>query len=272
MAAAQTAMPDPLDDRSVKRLDKMEKVVRELRAIVFQGRDTGKPVVVQAAETDAQIAALSEKLADLEQTLTKLNGQNEGLTHDLDEARGLPTAESPSRRAGPAPGGPGKADRRPGSRRDRRRRGRPRRRRSGPDLDRSRRRPSSRPANCCWTATTARPSRPSPAMSRPSPTAPRRRRPAIGWARPSSCARPIPTPPASYLGAVRGWPQTSWAPDAVLKLSRSLVALKKPADACKTLDELARRYPKAPAASPPGPPRLASRPSARPRALRQLPH
>jgi TolA-binding protein len=59
---AQTAMPDPLDDRSVKRLDKMEKVVRELRAIVFQGRDTGKPVVVQAAETDAQIAALSEKL------------------------------------------------------------------------------------------------------------------------------------------------------------------------------------------------------------------
>jgi TolA-binding protein len=47
---------------------------------------------------------------------------------------------------------------------------------------------------------------------------------------------------------VRGWPQTSWAPDAVLKLSRSLVALKKPADACKTLDELARRYPKAPTA------------------------
>jgi TolA-binding protein len=84
---AQTAMPDPLDDRSVKRLDKMEKVVRELRAIVFQGRDTGKPVVVQAAETDAQIAALSEKLTDLEQTLTRLNGQNETLTHDLDQAR-----------------------------------------------------------------------------------------------------------------------------------------------------------------------------------------
>jgi TolA-binding protein len=47
---------------------------------------------------------------------------------------------------------------------------------------------------------------------------------------------------------VRGWPQTSWAPDAVLKLSRSLVALKKPADACKTLDELTRRYPKVPTA------------------------
>ena len=49
-AFAQTPMPmeeDPLDDRSRKRLDRMEKVVRELRAIVFQGRDTGQPVVVQ---------------------------------------------------------------------------------------------------------------------------------------------------------------------------------------------------------------------------------
>ena len=52
----------------------------------------------------------------------------------------------------------------------------------------------------------------------------------------------------AYIGAIRGWPQTAWAPDATLKLSRALVALKKPADACKTLDELGRRYPKAPPA------------------------
>ena len=61
VAVAQTPLPadDPLDDRSAKRVDRMEKVVRELRAIVFQGRDTGKPVVVQPAETDAQIAAMN---------------------------------------------------------------------------------------------------------------------------------------------------------------------------------------------------------------------
>ena len=49
VAVAQTPLPpaDPLDDRSAKRIERMEKVVRELRAIVFQGRDTGKPVVVQ---------------------------------------------------------------------------------------------------------------------------------------------------------------------------------------------------------------------------------
>jgi len=65
----------------------MEKVVRELRAIVFQGRDTGKPVVVQPAETDAQIAALNDRVSDLEQTLTRLNGQNEAVTFELTKAQ-----------------------------------------------------------------------------------------------------------------------------------------------------------------------------------------
>jgi len=53
---------------------------------------------------------------------------------------------------------------------------------------------------------------------------------------------------SAYIGAVRGWPKAAWAPDAVVELARSLVALKKPGDACATLSELARRYPKAPAA------------------------
>ncbi|MCK5910524.1 MAG: tetratricopeptide repeat protein, partial [Caulobacter sp.] len=88
VAVAQTPLPevDPLDDRSVKRVERMEKVVRELRSIVFQGRDTGKPVVVQPAETDAQIAALNDRVTDLEQTLTKLNGQNETVTFELTKA------------------------------------------------------------------------------------------------------------------------------------------------------------------------------------------
>ncbi|MEL1871648.1 tetratricopeptide repeat protein, partial [Acinetobacter baumannii] len=51
----------------------------------------------------------------------------------------------------------------------------------------------------------------------------------------------------SYISAIRGWPQTSWAPDATLKLARSMVALRKTAEACRTLDELSKRYPKAPA-------------------------
>src|SRR5260221_14474291 len=84
---AQTSLDDPLDDRSAKRLDRMEKVMRELRAIVFQGRETGQAVVVQPAETQSQIAGLSERLNDLDHTLTRLNGEMEVLKHDLDHAR-----------------------------------------------------------------------------------------------------------------------------------------------------------------------------------------
>ena len=246
LALAQTPMEDPLDDRSNKRLDKMDKVVRELRAIVFQGRDTGKPVVVQPAETDAQIAALSDKLSDLEQTLTKLNGQNESLTHDLDVARRANDSEKAR----------------------------------GDALDQRLAALEKRIADQ-ETATVAAAAPPAPVAS----AAPADPAQAFKAARqmlldgdyggaeqafggyvetyPDNAKTPearywlgetqfvrqaYGDAAGSYLGAVRGWPQTTWAPDAVLKLSRSLVALKKPADACKTLDELAKRYPKAPAA------------------------
>jgi tol-pal system protein YbgF len=246
-AMAQTAMPDPLDDRSVKRLDKMEKVVRELRAIVFQGRDTGKPVVVQAAETDAQIAAMSERMRDLEQTLTKLNGQNETLNHDLDQARRANDGEKAR----------------------------------GDALDQRLAALEKRIADQEAAAAAAVP------VAAAAPSAPTSTDPGAAFksarqmlldgdyggaeqafagyveAFPDSAKAPearywlgetqfvreaYGDAAGNYLGAVRGWPQTTWAPDAVLKLSRSLVALKKPADACKTLDELAKRYPKAPSA------------------------
>jgi tol-pal system protein YbgF len=245
-AMAQTAMPDPLDDRSVKRLDKMEKVVRELRAIVFQGRDTGKPVVVQAAETDAQIAALSEKLADLEQTLTRLNGQNETLTHDLDQARRANESEKTRADA---------LDQR---------------------LAALEKRLADQEAAAA-AAVAAAPVAAAPTSTDPNTAFKSARQMLLdgdygsaeqafaGYveAFPDSAKAPearywlgetqfvreaYSDAAGSYLGAVRGWPQTSWAPDAVLKLSRSLVALKKPADACKTLDELTKRYPKAPTA------------------------
>jgi len=46
----------------------------------------------------------------------------------------------------------------------------------------------------------------------------------------------------AYLGAIRGWPKTAWAGEAVVKLSQSLVELNKPADACGALGEFDRRY------------------------------
>ena len=77
-ALAQTPiLDDPLDDRSRRRLDNMEKVMRELRSIVFQGRNTGKPVVVQPAETETQMQTLTQRVEDLEQTLRRVNGDND---------------------------------------------------------------------------------------------------------------------------------------------------------------------------------------------------
>ncbi len=54
---------------------------------------------------------------------------------------------------------------------------------------------------------------------------------------------------ASLIASIRGWPQTAWAPDAVILLSQSLLRLNKQDDACATLREFTRRYLKAPPAT-----------------------
>src|SRR5258706_13283774 len=79
-ALAQTPMDDPLDARDAKRVDRMEKVVRELRDIVFKAQKTGAPVVVQPADTDSRLGDRTEKITDLHQTLTRLNGPFEPAT------------------------------------------------------------------------------------------------------------------------------------------------------------------------------------------------
>ena len=90
-AMSQTPLPapevDPLDARDARRVERMEKVVRELRSIVFQMRDSGKPVVVQPADTDARMLEMGERLKDLEETLRRLNGSLETATMELDQAK-----------------------------------------------------------------------------------------------------------------------------------------------------------------------------------------
>ncbi len=259
VAVAQTPLPadDPLDDRSAKRVERMEKVVRELRAIVFQGRDTGKPVVVQPAETDAQIAAMNDRLNDLEQTLTKLNGQNEVVTHDLDVARksaadqkaradaldarltaleksiadaqaaaaaqvaATPLAGGPASSAGNVPPPP------------------------APPADPAVAFKQAKDLLLGGDYANAEQAFGAYVNNYPdSAKAPEARY----WLGETQFVREAYADAAgSYIAAIRGWPQTTWAPDATLKLARSLVALKKTPDACRTLDELAKRYPKAPA-------------------------
>jgi hypothetical protein len=98
VAIAQTSLDAPLDEHSAKRLDRLEAAVREIRAIVFQGRETGQPVVVQPAETESQIASLTDRLNDLDHSLTRLNGENEVFRHDLDGSSSICTP--PTMRSG----------------------------------------------------------------------------------------------------------------------------------------------------------------------------
>lgn len=251
VAVAQTPLPpvDPLDDRSAKRVERMEKVVRELRAIVFQGRDTGKPVVVQPAETDAQIAALNERVGDLEQTLTKLNGQNETANFELTKANRAAAeqksrADSLEQRLAAVE-------------------------KTLADLQTAAAAQVAAPAMGTTPPPPAPPADPAVAFKQAKdlllagdygnaeqafsafvanyPESTRSAEAKYWWGETLFVREAYSDAAGAYIGAIRGWPQTTWAPDATLKLARSLVALKKTPDACRTLDELAKRYPKAPA-------------------------
>jgi TolA-binding protein len=50
---------------------------------------------------------------------------------------------------------------------------------------------------------------------------------------------------ADYITALRGWPATWWAPDAVVELARALGRLGKTAESCQALETLTARYPAA---------------------------
>jgi tol-pal system protein YbgF len=246
VAFAQTPMDDPLDARDAKRLDRMEKVVRELRDIVFKAQKTGAPVVVEPADTDARLADLATKIADLEGSLTKLNGSLEATAHELDQARrentalraqvkslsdqltadeqkaAAATAAAPP----PVPEPPEQAaDPKAGA---------------ADAFTKARQTMLSGDYDAAETAfsgyVTTYPDTPRTAEAR------------YWWGKTLSVRGDYVKAAGAYIGAIRGWPQTAWAPDAVVELARALVQLKKPADACETLTELRRKYPKAPAA------------------------
>ena len=257
-AFSQTPMDDPLDDRSAKRLDKMEKVVREIRAIVFQGKETGKPIVVQSAETDGQIQALTDRVTDLEQTLTKMTGQNESLTHDLETSRRA-LAEADARNRALA------------ARLDTLEK-------RTTDLEAQFRGPPAPPTPDPAAAAAAVPTDPEgdafaaarkrladgdtpgaeaafAAFVDQYPDGPHNAEARYWLGETLFSRKDYGDAGTAYLGALRNWPLSSWGPTATLQLARSLLALGKAPQACQALDALAKHYPKA---APPVPARAAT--------------
>jgi len=242
-AFSQTPLPapDPLDARDAKRVDRMEKVVRELRAIVFQLRDTGKPVVVQPADIEPRLQELTERVRDLEQSLTRLNGSLESTAFELRQTKqanadlqnqvkvlsdklatmeqaAAPPPPEPAAEAAPPP-------------------------------------PKASPTEAFTQARELMlagdydgAEAAFGAFVQTYPTSPRTPEARYWWGKTLSAKGANAQAAQAYLAAIRGWPKTSWAPDGVVELARSLVALKKPQDACAVLGELGKRYPKPAAA------------------------
>jgi tol-pal system protein YbgF len=247
-AAAQTAIDDNLDEHSAKRVDNLEKVVRELRAIVFQGRETGQPVVIQPAETQGQISALSDRVNDLDHSLTSMNGQLEVMRHDLDQARsenGDLRAQNAALKAqvddlaqkvaaanAPPPPPPMAAAPGPAPA-------------AAPPTDDAA--AAFAAARSLWQSGDMAGAEGAFRDYSERYSGSARDAEAHYYLGKTLLARQAwPDAATADIGAIRGWPQTHWAPDAVVDLAKALVAMGKTQDACGALGELARRYPKAP--------------------------
>jgi tol-pal system protein YbgF len=257
-APAARAQDQGFAEAPDKRLDRIEKQLREVRSIVLQAHATGAPVEIKESGPDPQVLALTARFDDMDQSLRRVTGQIETLQHDLGlarqdaaDAKGQAAALSArldkveqqlAAMAPPAPAAASAA--------------------AGPD-------------GLAAQAAAGGPAAPEPVLDAKTaygnarqllldgdykgasaafqdyvdhfPDTPNAR-PARYWLGETKYLQEdYAGAAAAYLGAIRGWPQTQWAPDAVVKLSLSLAQLKKPKEACGALAEFARRYP---AASP----------------------
>lgn len=244
-ALAQVPLDNSLDDHSAKRLDRMEQAIRELRSIVFQGRETGKPVVVQPADFDAQLSALSQKIDDLQQAITRLTGQLESAGHDVDEARheadqlreenGALTARVAAleqKLAAPAPAAPPPpaAEAAP----------------PPPPLDAPAALAAAREAYNAGNFDAAEADF-KDVVARFGDT-PRGMEARYFLGKLQLKRGAFADAAATDLGVVRQWPAASWAPDAALDLARAMVGMKEGREACGVLSEIDTHYPKASAA------------------------
>jgi tol-pal system protein YbgF len=236
-------LPRTLDERSDKRLDRVEQTLREMRAILYQGRDSGKAVVVQPAETQSQVEALSTRVSDLEETLRRMNGQVDQLGVDVSALRRDNSGTVGALQAANAQNAQLLAR-----------------------LDAIEKQVGALSAAHAAQAEAAA-NDPAQVFDRAmqlyasgqygaAATSFQGYVDTFGNERAAPEARyylgeslfkqaDYANAATAYIAAIRGWPQTPWAPDAVIKLSVSLIELRKNPDACGILAEFNTRYPKA---------------------------
>ena len=278
----QPALPDPaaseiINNKNIeKRLEREEKALRELRQIVLQSKAQGNPVTVKDAGPDPEVEALKGRVGDLEETLRKLNGQIEEIAHNAQMAAKAAADASESSKtqairldrieqqllaagaAALAGAQPPQAQNAPPA--------------AAPETggvlgtlrERGTAQGAPRDIQASPGATAAAPTEEAQAYRAARqtldsgdyvggaaalqdylqryPTSPRTAE-ANYWLGRTLALRNMHAEAAgAYARALKGWPQTAWAGDAVIRLSASLLELKRGSDACKALGEYDTRY------------------------------
>jgi tol-pal system protein YbgF len=248
---AQEGAPAGVDQSLRDRLDRLEKQLQEVREIVLQARATGKPIEIKEAGPDPMVTALASRLDDMEQSLRGVNGQVDDLTHQLDLARRDAGDEKAAiaalgdrldklekamaAMAAPPPAQPAPADNGAAASADQN---------APADQGDSKTAyvharqllldgdyPGAQAAFQAYVDEYG--STPQAAQAR-------------YWLGETKYVQDdYAGAAAAYIGATKGWPQTAWAPDAVVKLALSLLQLNRPTDACAALGEFDRHYAKA---------------------------
>ena len=264
-AGASLAEKKPVDPTEA-RFQKIEKQVHELRSIITQARDTGQAVSVRVTtDPDPVLDGLQSRIDDLEQAARTRNDQIDTLTHNLEAAR-KDAADARSQ----AHALEERLDKMEA------------RIKSQDDAATASTAATAPPSG--FSSGSPPPSSPGPAAAASTQVAPaadadeafKHARQLLLEGQYASAGNAFqafvetygdtangpearywlgetlyirglyPDAATAYIGSIRGWPQTRWAPDAVVKLARSLIALNKAPDACRTLTEFDRRYPGAP--------------------------
>lgn len=238
--AYQEAVPPPevyetTNNKAIdRRLDRTEKALRELRAIVLKAQAQGAPVEVRPAGPDPILTDLQVRFADLEASVRNLTGQNEALRFDLEQAKrqsadalaevralsarvdalstATPDAAGPDEFAAPAPDGGDEAS----------------------AYQQARALIDSGDLTGGAAAMQVFVQR-YPSSSRV-PTAHYRMGRAYAGRNDHGQAA------GAFAQSLKGWPQASWASDATVQLAGSLVAIKRTGDACRALAEFDSRY------------------------------
>jgi tol-pal system protein YbgF len=247
-----------------KRLEREEKALRELRQIVLQAKAQGNPVTVKDAGPDPEVVDLQSRVDDLEQTLRKQTGQMEIMAHDsalaakaaadagdaakalasrLDSVEKQLAALQPATAAGPAPQGPNGGPLPEGSLGTLP---------AGALSAQSSGAPSAAPADDATTYRQARETLDSgdyvggaqalQDFVRRFPSSPRAPEANYWLGRTLALRNMHAEAAAAYARSLKGWPQTPWAGDAVVRLSASLIELKREPDACRAMGEYASHY------------------------------